>query len=321
LSAQPDVVASFDLHGVEVEVRSNRPELLELVARRLRFFARGATSRPAARFELRAVARHVVERPEGALRSVYEPETGEVVYHEGRDELFIDYGRVRARCRLGEGDVLVSVLEPAAESAWAATRPLVTLPLLEVLKRHGLYGVHAAGLVAGSRGVALPGGSGSGKTTVALALAQGGFGFLGDDMLFLSANGEGPLLLAFPDELDLTNATAAFFPGVEGDLRDELGTAKRQLAAERSGGELVARARPSLLLFPRIGSGAQTDVEPCTADEALRELVPNVLLTDPASSQGHLDALGRLARDTRCYRLSLAQDFQQLPTLVAELIG
>jgi len=321
LSAQPDVGASFDLHGVEVEVRSNRPELLELVARRLRYFARPAVARPAARFELRAVERHVVERPEGPLRSVYEPETGEVVYHEGRDELYIDYGRVRARCRFAEGDVLVSVHEPAAESAWAATRPLVTLPLLEVLKRHDLYGVHAAGLVTGSRGVALPGGSGSGKTTVALALAQGGFGFLGDDMLFLSANGDTQLLLAFPDELDLTDSTAAFFPGVEGDLQDELGTAKRQLAAERSGGELVARAHPSLLLFPRIGSGAQTSVEPCTADEALRELVPNVLLTEPASSQRHLDALGRLARDTRCYRLSLARDFKRLPSLVGELIG
>ncbi|MFL5920424.1 MAG: hypothetical protein ACJ743_11870 [Gaiellaceae bacterium] len=309
------------MHGVEVEVRSNRPELLELVARRLRFFARPASSRPAARFELRAADRHFVERPEGRLRSVYEPETGEVVYHEGRDELYIDYGRVRALCRLAEGDVVVSVLEPTAEAAWAATRPLVTLPLLEVLKRHGLYGVHAAGLATGSRGVALPGGSGSGKTTVALALARGGFGFLGDDMLFLSANGEEPLLLAFPDELDITDSTAAFFPGVEGDLRDELGTAKRQLAAERSGGELVPRARPSLLLFPRIGSGAQTSVEPCAADEALRELVPNVLLTDPVSSQRHLDVLGRLARDTRCFRLSLARDLEELPSLVGGLIG
>jgi hypothetical protein len=320
LSAPSDRAARFDVHGVAVEVRSNRPELVEFVARRLQFFASPGPSRPAVRFELRAVDRHVVRRPAGRLRTVYEPETGEVVYHEGRDELYIEYGRVRALCRMTEGDVLVSVLEPAAEAAWAATRPLVTLPLLEVLKRHGLYGLHAAGLTTGSHGVALAGGSGSGKTTLALALARGGFGFLGDDMLFVAANGDAPVLLAFPDELDVSDSTAGFFPGLERDLRDELGSAKRQLPAQRTGGELVPEARPALLLFPQVGTGAQTEVEPCTADEALRELVPNVLLTDAASSQRHLDALGRLARETRSFRLSLARDFHELPSLVGGLI-
>ena len=47
------------------------------------------------------------------------------------DELYVDYGQRPGDCRAADGDVLVSVLEPVEEAAWAVTRPLFTLPLLE----------------------------------------------------------------------------------------------------------------------------------------------------------------------------------------------
>ena len=60
-------------------------------------------------------------------------------------------------------------------------------------------------------------------------------------------------------------------------------------------------------------------MEPLERDEALLELAPNVLLTDPASSQRHLDALGALVRASRCFRLSAGRDFDRLTALVREL--
>jgi len=314
---------TFDLHGVAVEVRSNRSDLLALVARRLQFFAGAPAVRPEARFELQATEAHVVSPPAVTTRTVYEPETGEVLYDEGEDELYVDYGQVRALCRLGRGEVLVSVLEPVAEAAWAATRPLFTLPLLELLKRRSVYSVHAAGVSSGQHAVVIPGGSGAGKTTLALALVRGGFDFLGDDMLFLSRDGGGPLLLAFPDELDVSETTASFFPDVVGALRRERlpGAVKRQLPANRLPGEVAERARPAVLLFPRIEAGGRSRVEPLTRDEALLELAPNVLLTEPASSQLHLDALGGLVRGSRCFRLSVARDFDDVVEVVGGLVS
>jgi hypothetical protein len=312
----------LDVHGVVVDVRSNRPLLAELVARRLAFFPASAGATDAVRLELRATAAHLVERPEGPVRPVYEPETGEVLYATHDDVLYVDYGRVRARIDAAAGSALVSVLEPVEEVAWAATRPLVTLPLLELLKRRGVFGVHAAGVALDGRGIALAGSSGSGKTTLALALALAGFDLLGDDMLFLRVDDGEPALLAFPDELDVSETTVSFFPELESRLRpDELaGAAKRQLDPAALEAGTVTEARPALVLFPQVSPGGPSTVTPLSSDEALLELAPNVLLTEPSSSQRHLEALGSLVRAGRAFRLTTGRDFNRVAAIIRELV-
>jgi hypothetical protein len=58
-----------------------------------------------------------------------------------------------------------------------------------------------------------------------------------------------------------------------------------------------------------------------SADEALLELAPNVLLTQPSASQAHLDALAGLARQTRCVRLHTGRDFDALVRMLDKLIN
>jgi hypothetical protein len=55
-------------------------------------------------------------------------------------------------------------------------------------------------------------------------------------------------------------------------------------------------------------------------DEALLELAPNVLLTEATSSRAHLEVLGSLARQCRCYRLEAGRDIETLPHLLLGLI-
>jgi hypothetical protein len=312
----------LDVHGVAVDVRSEDALLAELVARRLAFFPAAESSDDAVRLELRAGGAHLVERPDGPVRPVYEPETGEVLYAEEDDVLYVDYGRVRARVEATAGSALVSVLEPVDEVAWAATRPLVTLPLLELLKRRGVFGVHAGGVALEGRGVVLAGTSGAGKTTLTLALALAGFDLLGDDMLFLRAEDGEPAMLAFPDELDVSETTASFFPELKARLRPDAlpGAVKRQLDPAALEADLVAEARPALVLFPRIGTGGPSTLEPLSFDEALLELAPNVLLTEASSSQRHLETLGSLLRAGRSFRLSTGRDFDQTAALIRQLL-
>ena len=129
-------------------------------------------------------------------------------------------------------------------------------------------------------------------------------------------------MLAFPDELDVSEATLSFFPEIVAGLRPEElpGSAKRQLPADASGARSPrARTRRSCSFrASRAGGGATSSR--CTRDEALLELVPNVLLTDPESSQLHLEVLGRLVRSSRCFRLSASDDFGEVVAVVRELL-
>lgn len=106
----------------------------------------------------------------------------------------------------------------------------------------------------------LAGPSGSGKSTLALALVRAGFGFLGDDILFLRSEGETLKVLSFPDEIDVSDETASWFP----ELRHVVGQAHRGWPKHRIRAEEVYQmpfleeCRPAAVVFPRISSASPT---------------------------------------------------------------
>jgi hypothetical protein len=83
---------------------------------------------------------------------------------------------------------------------------------------------------------------------------------------------------------------------------------------------VVWECEPGVLVFPRISGRRESVLEPIDPGEALLELVPNVLLTEPRSSQAHLDALAELARSSRCYRLATGTDLDATVELLREVV-
>jgi hypothetical protein len=288
---------------------------------RLGRFAQTGSGPCDVRFEYRCVGvgePHAVPEPPEDARPVYESPMGTVLYSDRADRMFISSKwPIRAACDPRSGETTISVAGDAEEHLWALSHPLMTIPLIETLKRRGRFSVHAAGLAVGQKGLLIPGSSGSGKSTLALALARAGFGYLGDDMLFLDRAGEGLRALAFPEAVDLTDETVRLFP----DLADLLGNEKRpgwpkrQLRAEeRFGAEIVWQCRPVALVFPRVARSGRSMLTPMDRGEALLEILPNILLTEAASSQQHLEALGELVASCACYRLETGTDFAELAT-------
>lgn len=276
-------------------------------------------------FEIQIVGEHPFERP-GVARPVYDPPQGEVVYDDAADRLFIGYGpRLRVLCEPGRGRAQASAAGIEEEDLWSLSHPLFTLPLVELLKRRGLYGVHSGGVCREGRALLLPGTSGAGKSTLTLALARAGFGFLGDDTLFLAQRpGEGLRVLAFPDEFDLTDQTVSFFPELVSQLDEGrlAGWRKRQVRAEQAyGAPVVWEGAPAVLVFPRVAGVRTSVLTPMGPDEALLELAPNVLLTESRSSQAHLDALAELVTRSACYRLATGTDLAQAVGLLEELLS
>jgi hypothetical protein len=308
---------SYDFHGltlgVSVPIEAFHARFASLPS------ADGIVGTPDLLFEIGADG---IVRPDGA-RTVYEPPAGEVVYHDAADLLYLEHGpRLRVLAEPGAGRVRFAVGELEPEDIWILSHPLLSVPMMEMLKRRGLFGVHAAGAALGGRALVLAGTSGSGKSTLSLALARAGFDFLGDDTLFLAWRAwreEGLRVLAFPDEIDLTEQTAGFFPEVA--TRTTPGWRKRQLRADEAFGARIAwECEPAVLVFPRVSGRPRSELRPVDAGEALFELAPNVLLTQPGASQTHLDALAELARASRCYRLETGTDLDEAAALLRGLL-
>lgn len=304
---------SYDFHGLTVEVS------LPIAAVHARFASLPpAGGAPDLRFEIG----NGFGRPDGA-RTVYEPPVGEVVYDDARDLLYLEHGpRLRALADPGSGRVSFAVGDVEGEELWILSHPLLSVPMMELLKRRGLFGVHAAGAALDGKALVLAGTSGSGKSTLSLALARAGFDFLGDDTLFLARRAEGLRVLAFPDEIDLTEQTAGFFPELpETAARTTPGWRKRQLRAEEAFGTRIAwECEPAVVVFPRISGRPRSELRPVDAGEALLDLAPNVLLTQPGASQAHLDTLAELARAGRCYRLDTGTDLGEAAALLRGLL-
>ena len=247
-----------------------------------------------------------------------------MVYVDGADQLYITYGeRVRVLCHPTQGQVQLSVRLSAVDHLWLLSHPLFTLPFIELLKRRGRYSLYAAGLCIDGQGLRA-GPSGAGKSTLALALVRAGWGFLEDDTLFLTQAQDGLCVLAFPDEVDVTDETAGFFPELHTLVQrpPAAGWPKRQVRAEDVYSvDLVWECRPAVVIFARVAHTATSVLTPLRRGDALLALLPNVVLTEAHSSQAHFNVLAALVSESACYRLETGRDFDVLPGLLHALVA
>ena len=322
------ITRSYLFHGLQLDITAEAPVLADLHARLGRFPAGSTGGCPRLNFEFRPAAAggRTVLRPAGTARCVLDLGQGEVAYFDEADQFYMDFGEHgRVLVDLGAARVDVSYQATDETINWFLSHVCFTVPLAELLKRQGLFMVHAAGLAVSGKGLLVAGQSGSGKTTLTLTLVRAGFGFLADDTVFLRAapSGEALRVLAFPDEIDVTAQTASFFPEVAREIGQAPATArcKNPVCATRVYGVTPCwECAPEVLIFPRVSGRKRSVVKSMSKPEALLELLCNVVRTETRSSQGHLDALAALVRDCRCYRLETGCDFAALPKLLRTLL-
>jgi hypothetical protein len=319
---------AYLFHGLKLVISGEEWILTALEHRLGRFPAAKPGTPSHLRFEFRRVpdpSRYAIQQPCGPNRRVLEMRGGQVLYYAASHQLYIDFpDRGRALCDLESGEVRVSYPESEAGNAGWLAYPCFTIPLAELLKRHGLYMAHAAGLSLDGQGLLLAGASGAGKTTLAIALLRAGFGFLGDDTLFLCARAQGLRALAFPDQIDITAHTASFFPELQDLARAPLpgGRPKQSLSPAR-----VYRAVPSwecapaVLVFPQVARASKSSLTPMPKDAAFLELVCNVVRTEAHSAQAHLAALAALVNQCLCLRLRTGRDFDAVPALLRSALN
>jgi hypothetical protein len=265
------------------------------------------------------------ETPAGAGRTVYDAPDVPIEYFADADSLFVDFKqRARMLCAPAQGRIQMSITGDEPGDPVLATHPLLTIALLETMKRFGRYPLHAAGLSLDGKGVLVAGSSGAGKSTLSVTLVRAGFGFLADDTVFLDPDTEGLVVSGFPDEVDVTDGTVAMFPELAHLAGRSLhpGRDKHGFRVEEVFGVApLPTCRPAVLVSPRVERGATPRAEPLSPAEALLELTPNVLLTEPVSVQSHLDALACLVKTVPCFSLRLGEDTAATAACVEELVA
>ena len=320
---------TFQMHGVNVAIESDQPALLNRLGRRLGSFSStpGEATDAQLRFEFRlSDAAGGFEGVPVPQRTAYQVADIEFRYDDKYDLLFVSRGkRLIGVCYAKLGVARFDVGADSGDDLELYSQTLFTVCLVELMKRHGRFSVHAAGISIGDSGILLAGPSGAGKSTLALVVLQNlgkRAGFLGDDMLFLSAGGGEIRMLGWPEPIDVGEWTQRRLPTLVPRMQ-MTATARRkgQIAASEVAGAIPADAtRAEVIVFPRVTQHAKSSLIPVSLDEALVELAPNVLLTEATSSQAHLAVLGSLARQCRCYRLEAGRDIESLPGLVLGLI-
>lgn len=216
---------------------------------------------------------------------------------------------VRVAPTTGRAEIWTTVFDPDSVAE------LVSIAVLETASFRGFYGLHAGAVVRDGVGYLLPGASGSGKTSVCLALTRAGFGYLTDDFLLLRADAGGlrgvPCFRTF--KVDASWAARFAELSFLNDLPSSDG--KRMFDPEACyPGSHVLSIQPTVIVFPTIVAGHDSTVREIPKREAFSRLLPQIRLSaDGRAAGAHLQLLGALVRDCVTFELRHGDDFLRAP--------
>jgi len=327
----------FNCHGLDLRFRTSVPAFVEPALAFLRYFqtdvAQGApvltiqfdevTSRAEAPVKMSGGSKVLFsgERPSlgDAVRSLWQCE----IVQDG-DRLIADFHEQGVLVIDGASNLVEGYfIRPDAMHSDVRTS-FLHFALAELLKRNGLFTVHATALEYAGQGILIPGYSGQGKTTSFLSLLRSGFRYLSDDYPLLRDRGTHMELLAFPMKIDVTDRTIEFFP----ELRDaapgllKQGIQKKHFQSEDLYAESIGRScTPAMIMFPHVVDMPHSCLEPLTKSRALEALMPQGLLVyDQTVARCEFQALSKLVRQVDCYRLHFGRDILDLPKLIRPLL-
>ncbi|HXQ73423.1 MAG TPA: hypothetical protein VN844_23185 [Pyrinomonadaceae bacterium] len=193
--------------------------------------------------------------------------------------------------------VVISEIPPPSDAELAR---VTSFAVCAALRRFGIFELHCAGVVdpETEAGVLIVGPSGSGKSTLTSQLARAGWGYLSDDEVLLSMNGEEVEARGF----------RSFFALASTDSHSSLKS--RFEPASVFHAPRVARVGPKFLLFTAIGRAHETQLHQLTQAETMLRLIRACpwATYDTAIASSNLKLLSRLARQAKGFNLMAGTD-------------
>jgi hypothetical protein len=323
----------WSIHGLRCEFQTDHPILRDLMRHMLQLFP---IDRSAAPTDVRVC---VTTRRRWSV-----PREAEVfpATNNGVIDLQAEYKLTSRLARLGDlnyselsplggvayhlrsGQALGYVTDPPSWNSWLVSHLFLQMIWLEMLRGQNLFWIHSAAVADQDRCVLLTGITGSGKTTTCLKLMEGGFKFLSEDRSFIRSNAGAVEVLSFAEDVAVTENTVNLLPWLRDRITAQPVNRRRKIEldpAQLFPDALIERARPGLILFPRVASIEKSETRRLNSATALQRILPSSLLaSQPDISALNFDALTQLVTSSRSYELLLGPDIDRLPDLVRDLL-
>lgn len=198
--------------------------------------------------------------------------------------------------------------------------------LLKLLRRLGIYSLHAAGLATkDGEGVLLVGPSGSGKSTLAIGLIREGWQYLSDDAVLLRHGTQRVEALACRRSFYVDAVRSSKYSDLllGEEVPDSNGGRRRKLSIEATyPGEHISRCIPRLVIFPQIKRFGRSTLKLMDPICALRVLLAQSApqLFDRSTMISQLEMLKRVIQQTETYELNAGRDLYREPAKLVVLI-
>lgn len=187
---------------------------------------------------------------------------------------------------------------------------------------HGSTLAHGAAVGIADGAVLLAGPGGSGKSTTALACAEGGMLFLGDDYCLLRTHPSLEVCSLY-GTAKMTREDLARLPGLAARVSPEPGPRGKALLflAEAMPGWFARRLPLRAVLLPRVTGRAKTTLRVAEASAALRSLAPSSIFQLSGAGEGAFDLMSGLVRRLPCYHLDLGTDYSGIEPVVRGILS
>ena len=207
---------------------------------------------------------------------------------------------------------------------WVVFQLFFSPIFLEILKKFGLYNLHASTVCREDSGFFFSAATGSGKSTLAVSLVRSGFGFLSDDITFVRRTGSDMELLAFPQPVQMWDDALQRFPElhkIQSQYSPCHGYKKQFRVEDIYPGSFRERALPKVLILPKLADQKESYLTELTKTKALVELIPQSLIVAQRSIvRDHMGVLADLIDRCDCYKLSFGSDIDRIPNLISDVL-
>lgn len=222
---------------------------------------------------------------------------------------------------LGIGFIDSNFLERPPKSQ----QELLMLALLWLLRRHGLYGLHANAIVKDGLGILFVGGTCSGKSTTSLSLIRQGWRYLSDDVTLLRHSPNGIQAITFQKGFSFDPNLANHYPELEEPLRTAPFNGKKRfldidpIYPDR----FLPCCLPKVLIFPKIVSHDKSELIPVNRAMSLILLSQNSggTMVDKEMVKKQIEVLKQLVYQTSSYQLLAGRDLYEKPEKISEILS